>query len=156
NALWGPYDYPQEFVTLNRDYYAAHLRKIDLVGAEPVINRWAEERTAGRIRELVPPGTFDSFTGLVLTSAVYFKGRWQDQVRSRATREQPCRVPGGRDVQVPMMRQTAWLRYGRTGAGEPPAKIVELPYQGGRLSMVVILPEKEGVRAVEAALTAQK
>src|SRR5262249_51191163 len=77
NALGGPYEYQGESVYLNRDSYAPPVRRIALVGAEPVINRWVEERPAGRIRELIPPRTFDQFTRLVLTNAVYFKGTWQ-------------------------------------------------------------------------------
>src|SRR5262249_23134655 len=80
---------------------------------------------------------------------------WEAPFRKAATRKHAFRVPGERDVQVPMMYQHVWLRHGRTAAGEPPAQVLELPYQRSQLSMVVGLPGTEdGGRAVEAGLSA--
>jgi len=158
NALWGPNDYKKDFLDINRDYYAAHVRKINLPGAEPIINRWAEEHTAGRIKDLLPPNSLDNGI-LVLTNAVYFKGEWKYRFKASETRDEMFRVPGGQAVKVPMMSQTAELRYttlhGRGNAAA--AKILELPYKGGDLSMVVVLPDADdGIQAVERAMTADE
>lgn len=157
NALWGPYEYNQPFLDVNRDCYAAHVRKIALAGAEPIINQWAEEQTAGRIKDLLPPGSLDGDSILVLTNAVYFKGEWKYRFKESATHNQAFRVPGSQAVEVPMMDQTAQLRYTRTGErGPDAAQVLELPYKGGDLSMVIVLPDAEGIKAVEQALTAEK
>jgi serpin B len=156
NALWGPLDYAQEFRAVNRDYYAADVRKIALVGAEPVINKWAEDHTAGRIKDLLPPRSLDKRSLLVLTNAIYFKGEWKSQFKKSKTRDEEYRVPGRPTVRVPMMHQTARLRYLHVGKGSPAAsKLLNLPYAGG-LSMLVVLPDADdGLEAVERGLTAE-
>jgi serpin B len=157
NALWGPREYKKDFLSINRDCYAAHLRKIELVGAEPVINAWAEKQTAGRIKNLLAPDTLDGNSVLVLTNAVYFKGEWKYRFQESETRDQEFRTPGSPKRQLPTMHQVAALRYTHTGEGEPAAKVLELPYKGGDLSMVVVLPDADdGLREVEGALTAEK
>jgi serpin B len=81
---------------------------------------------------------------------VYFKGRWQDEFRSNATRPMPFHVPGGRTVQRPMMRRTGNYGYlraeGFTG--------LRLPYRGGRFAMYVLLPDQgSSVAALRGRLT---
>jgi len=158
NALWGPEDYNKPFLDINRDCYAAHVRKIRLPGAEPVINKWAEDHTEGRIKDLLPPGSLDDTAVLVLTNAVYFKGEWKYRFKESATLDQPFRVPGRSAVKVPMMQQTEKLRYTHTDRGEPAAaQVLELPYKSGDLSMVIILPDADdGIKMVERTLTAEK
>jgi serpin B len=159
NALWGPYDYNPDFLAVNRDCYAAHVRKIDLVGAEPVINKWAEEQTAGRIKDLIPPRTLDENSVLVLTNAVYFKGEWKFRFKEADTVEEPFQVAPERSVPVKMMHQKGSLRYGTFERADPPGQILELPYKGGELSMVVLLPRLaslQGAQELEKALTADK
>ena len=97
NALWGPFDYAEAFRAVNRDYYAADVRKIDLVGAEPVINKWAEDHTAGRIKDLLAPNTLDKKSFLVLTNAIYFKGDWKSRFDKAedARRDVPRAGSGG-------------------------------------------------------------
>jgi len=158
NALWGPHPYNQAFLDANRDYYAADLRKIELRGAEPAINKWAEERTAGRIKDLLAPGSLTADSVLVLTNAVYFKGTWQYRFKENDTAEEPFRVPGGKDVRVKMMHQTATLRYFNFDWSESEkGQVLVLPYKGGELSMVLVLPKAaDGLAAFERALTPDK
>ena len=157
NALWGPFDYDKTFLAVNRDCYAATVRKIALVGAEPVINGWAEDCTAGRIKGLLPPGSLTRETILVLTNATYFKGEWERRFEKSATREELFRGRGGKTVRVPMMDQTSDFGYAHVGEGESAARVLRLPYKGGKLSMVVVLPDADdGLDAVERTLTAEK
>jgi serpin B len=152
NALWGKEEMDKDFLAVNRDYYAATLRKIELKGAEPVINKWAEEHTAGRIKELLEPGTLTEQTVLVLTNAVYFKGQWAYRFDRDSTREKPFTLADGKTVQVKMMRQTAELALRSGGA----TQILVLPYKGDELSMVIVLPTKaDGLAETEKSLTAK-
>jgi serpin B len=157
NALWGQEEFNEDFLAVNRDHYAADLRKINLIGAEPVINKWAEEHTDGRIKGLLPEHFFDRNSVLALTNAVYFRGRWAARFDRDDTRQEPFRFADGKTVQVPMMRQTARLALGAIDSGKPgAAQVLIMPYRGGDVSMVVVLPSKaDGLPAVEKALTAQ-
>jgi serpin B len=155
NALWGKEEFEEDFLAVNRDYYAAHLRKIELKGAEPVINKWAQERTAGRIKDLLPPNTLRDETVLVLTNAVYFKGQWKNRFDSKNTKDEPFHLADGKKVQVKMMRQTANLPLGQLNRDKPgAAQVLSLPYKGEDLSMVIVLPEKvDGLAELERTLT---
>jgi serpin B len=133
NAVWGPYDYKQDFLTINRDCYDAHLRKIQLAGAEPIINKWAEDHTNGKIKDLLKPHALKRAV-LCLTNAVYFKGDWHLKFDKANTHEIPFHISSLKSVSTPMMSQSLRLRMKSSGDG---SVTFELPYQGNSLSFVV-------------------
>ena len=105
--------------------------------AREEINALIAEQTAGKITGLLPPGAVTAATRLVLASAVYLKAAWAHPFPEAATADGPFWPEPGRDVQVPLMRLAARLRYLR-GDGY---QVVELPYAGGRLAMLIVLPD---------------
>lgn len=154
NALWGRIDYPDDFAAITRDCYAAAPRNIDLVGAEPVINKWAKDHTAGKIKDLLKPGSLSPLTCVVLTNTVYFKGEWAKQFKKSETRDEDFHAPDGK-AKVPTMRLKAKIAYGRFDTGKPSGfRAAELAYRGGQVSMVILLPDAgNGLAAVEKVLT---
>lgn len=117
--------------------------------ARVAINQWVEDRTRHKIRELIPSGSLNADVRLVLVNAVYFKGMWQLQFSTAATRDEPFHLEGGGKVQVPLMDQHQEVRYVRAEVYQA----VELVYRGGDLSMLVLLPNrKDGLRDLEKAL----
>jgi serpin B len=98
-------------------------------------------------------GVIKSNTTMVLTNAIYFKGQWAEQFDKKQTRDAPFRLADGKTVTVPLMHRSSTYRYGWFDG----VQVVELPYKGGDLSMVVVLPEKpDGLPAVEKQLTADQ
>ncbi len=86
-----------------------------------------------------------------MANAIYFKGNWASRFKKSKTVPMPFHLSAGRTIEVPMMVQTQEFRYGETET----AQILELPYVGGELAMLIILPgEIEGIRSVEQQLTA--
>lgn len=157
NRLWGQQGshFRPDFLALTRDAYGAELAPVDFARqTEPArlkINAWVEDRTRGKIRDLIQPGDLDPMTRLVLANAIYFKGDWSSPFDKGKTREAPFHAPGGRDVRVPLMNRRSRLAI-REGDG---MKILGLPYGAGDLSMVVLLPDAaDGLPALEARLTA--
>jgi len=155
NALWAQLGKPflPAFTSLVKTRYGAGLRRLDLSGdperARAVINAWALRSTANKIGDLVPAGTLNAQSRLVLTSAVYFKGDWRLAFPKKATRDQPFRLAGGQRVKVPLMHLTGSFRYRGTRAFQA----LELPYKGGRVSMLILLPRRVGrTAAVERHL----
>jgi serpin B len=117
--------------------------------ARESINAWAARHTGGRISALLAEGQLDSDTVLVLTSAVYFEGRWSLPFDATRTIEGEFLLGGGRAVEVPFMSQTGSFRLGRADRVD----LIELPYGGGRFSMVVLLPSNaEGLSRLEESL----
>ncbi|MBU0638883.1 MAG: serpin family protein [Planctomycetes bacterium] len=157
NSLWGQqgYGFLDEFLSLNKQHYGAAFHEVDFVGAPEEARRrisaWIAEQTQQLIKEMLRPGDLDTDDVLALVNALYFKGDWASQFDPRHTENAPFHASAKSTVEVPMMSQTAQFARATTGQLE----ILELPYAGERLSMVVLLPkERDGLAAVEKALSA--
>ncbi len=158
NALWlaKGYGLLDEYVSLLKDAYAAGVQESDFAadpdGSRKTINSWIEQKTSGHIKDLLAPGSLGAASRLVLTNAVYFKGTWQSTFDKKVTAQEPFTVSPGKTVTVSMMNQTTYCNYMET----PDVQVVELPYKGKALSMVVILPKQEdGLARLEDALNAE-
>jgi len=158
NAIWGQKDY--EFLTTFLDTlaenYGAGLRLLDFISAPDesclTINNWVSDQTEGRIENLIPQGLINELTRLVLTNAIYFNAAWQYPFSGDITGDGPFYLLDGREVTVPMMRQTESFSYAE-GDGY---QVVELPYDSGELSMVILLPQSDQFEAFEESLDAQR
>jgi len=116
--------------------------------ARQQINRLIAEQTAGKIADLLAPGTVRASTRLVLASAVYLKAAWAHPFPPGGTHDAPFHPRPGAPVTTAMMQVRARLRY-RRGDGY---QVAELPYAGGRLAMVIVLPDGP-LAAMTARLT---
>lgn len=109
------------------------------------INRWVEAKTHQRIRDLLPTGAVDASTRMVLVNAVYFRGEWDVPFEPGKTQRSRFSSSDQKSFQVPMMQQTASLPYRE----ETGLQICALAYRGRGLSMVILLPELDGVHGLE-------
>ncbi len=154
NALWPQIGerFEQPFLDTLASQYGAELWPLDFQsdaeGSRKTINDWAETNTEGRIKDLLPPGSLDAQTPLVLTNAVYFLADWKHKFEERATREEPFHRLDGSDAQALMMHQTEDFGYAK-GDGW---KALALPYRGGTLEMVAVLPDADRFGEIEANL----
>ncbi len=158
NALWGQKDYEflRAFVQTVEEQYGGKLQELDFVGAvekaRRTINFWVEKQTNDKIKDLIGPGVLDAMTRLVLTNAIYFKGNWASQFKKDRTQDEPFTLIDGSTVQTPMMNQKAQFGYAETDM----LQVLEMPYAGEELAMVVLLPKKaDGIGELEKALTAE-
>jgi serpin B len=159
NALWGQrgYGFREDFQNLLQKSYGASLHEMDFVdAAEPArvtINQWVQQQTHEKIKDLLSPGTLNEATCLVLTDAIYFKGAWDEPFRKEQTRQEAFHLDSNQDVQTSMMHHgTSSLKY----LGTDRFQAVELPYKGGELSMVLIVPRTvDGLAAVEKEFTSE-
>lgn len=142
NALWPQegYAFRPDYLTLVKTYYGSEIipanYKTNAEGARQQINAWAEDRTNDRIKDLLAKGDLNSDTRLVLANAIYFKGDWALQFQKSATHSAPFTLTDGIKVDVPMMSKTEDVQLAR---GEK-LQALKLPYEGGELSMIVLLP----------------
>ncbi|XP_065523555.1 serpin B6-like isoform X2 [Lathamus discolor] len=141
NRLYGEktFEFLSSFVELSQKSYHAGLEKTDFMCAwedsRKQINGWVEERTEGKIQNLLAEGVLDSLTRLVLVNAIYFKGSWAKQFDKERTAEVPFQINK--------------------------TKILELPYVGNELSMIILLPDaiqdgSTGLESLERELTYEK
>jgi serpin B len=158
NALWGQkgYKFLDSFIELVNKNYSAGLNDVDFVkdteGARQTINKWIENKTKDKIKELIKPGILDGLTRLVLTNAIYFKGRWEYEFDKKNTKDMDFLVSSTGTVKVPMMYIVREFKY----AEQEDLQIVEIGYKGKDLSMVVLLPKQfDGISKLEEALTVE-
>jgi serpin B len=158
NRLWGQRDYEfrPEFLTTTRDFYGAELALVDFAGAlEPTrqgINAWVAGRTKQKILDLIPQGALGPSSRLVLTNAIYFHGKWARQFKEKLTRQEPFWRTTTESIDMPMMRQSGSFAYAESGN----VQMLELPYRGGELAFVILLPkERDGLAELERVLTCE-
>jgi serpin B len=154
NSLWGQIDFhfEQDFLDLLARNYAAGMRLADFSrDPESVrleINNWVSRETQEKVKDIVPAGVIKDITRLVLANAVYFKAAWQNPFPIDATQPGDFRLLDGTAVETPMMYMRAGLRSMQGNS----FRAVELPYAGGQLSMLILLPDEGRFQEVEAGL----
>ncbi|KAG8546521.1 hypothetical protein GDO81_018740 [Engystomops pustulosus] len=165
NRLYGErsFTFLDEFLTSTQKHYLADLQPVDFsTKAEECrkeINSWVEQKTEGKIQDLLPSGSLDSLTRLVLVNAIYFKGNWANQFDKTSTHEMPFRLSKNETKPVQMMYKKA--KYPMTYIGELFTKVLELPYVNNELSMIILLPDDiedgtTGLEKLEKELTYSK
>ncbi len=155
NALWGSSSYPwkKEYLSNVSENYGAGLFETDFDQPEAArqrINKWVEHETREKIKDLLPEGSISPLTRLVLTNAIYFKGRWENEFDKRLTRNEKFLSASGSEKLVPMMQKTASFDYAEIG----PWKALDLPYVGKDVSMLILLPkERGGLKRLQSQLS---
>ncbi|GAH79670.1 unnamed protein product, partial [marine sediment metagenome] len=161
NALWAQKDYKflEEYINTIEKYYVGKVTNVDFINATEdarvIINKWVEEQTNNKIKDLIPQGFLDALTRLVLTNAIYFKGIWVKQFDKEDTIEEDFRISPNKTIKVPMMRLTgeeAKFNYAETEE----LQILEMSYEGEELSMLILLPKDDDLKSVEESLSVEK
>jgi serpin B len=155
NGLWVQQGFPleSEFEQTIRTLYQAPLTPLDFHAdadqARHAINAWTAQHTNGRIPELFAPRSIDAATRLVLTSAIYFYGKWSSPFDPKNTGAEPFQLGGGRTVDAKFMHQKADFLYGET----PSAQILEMKYEGTPLAFDILLPKaNNGLAELEQSI----
>lgn len=159
NRLFGQkgYDFrPAYLSTVARDY-GAPLQPADFAGdaggETRTINAWVEKQTQERIRNLIPEGALNKLTRLVLVNAVYLKAPWETAFPAHLTKPAPFRIGAESTVEVPTLNRTGSMGY-RKGDG---FTMVAIPYFGGQLQFLVLLPDDPGgLAALQQTVTPER
>lgn len=146
NGLWVQQGFPLEsgFEHTIRTLFEAPLTPLDFrnspEAARQTINAWTAQHTHDRIQDLLTRGSIEPATRLVLTSAIYFYGKWRAPFAPANTRTEPFQLDGGGTVDAKFMHQTATFLYGET----PSARILEMKYAGTPVAFDILLPKATG------------
>ncbi|XP_012679175.2 leukocyte elastase inhibitor-like [Clupea harengus] len=162
NRLYGEktYKFVEKFLADTKTHYLAELEAVDFrTNAEAArlnINKWVEEKTQEKIKDLLAEGVVDDETRLVLVNAIYFKGNWEKQFNSARTSEVKFKLNKNESKPVQMMHQKAKFPF--TYVPDVDCQILELPYVGKDMSMLVMLPNETednatGLEKLEQMLT---
>ncbi|XP_042134254.2 leukocyte elastase inhibitor [Peromyscus maniculatus bairdii] len=165
NRLYGEktYSFLPEFLASTQKMYGADLAPVDFQqaseDARKAINQWVKGQTEGKIPELLAEGVVNSMTKLVLVNAIYFKGLWKEKFMKQDTTDAPFRLNKKDTKMVKMMYQKKKFPFGYIQ--DLKCKVLEMPYQGEELSMIILLPEDiedttMGLKKIEEQLTLEK
>lgn len=158
NALWIQNDYPvfSSYTDTIKQYYAANVTNLDLKGdsenSRKIINTWVENKTNQKIVDLLPQGSINENSRVVLTNAIYFKGNWTNQFDAQDTSNQNFTTSANKIVTIPMMTTTSSFPYFEDNN----IQVLKMPYQGGHLSMVVLLPKNNNLKSLANSLSVEK
>ena len=145
NALWVKDNLQllELYLNIIRDYYGGDATKVDYSNptkAAEIINQWVENQTNGLIKDLITDDAIDPLTALILTNAIYFKGIWKTQFDPLNTTNRTFEISAEKTVEVPTMNLIDTediFNYTETDD----LQILELPYTGDDISMIILLPK---------------
>ncbi|XP_027538363.1 leukocyte elastase inhibitor-like isoform X3 [Neopelma chrysocephalum] len=157
------YSFLPDFLTNTRKFYGADLATVDFLQAcdeaRKEINQWVEQKTEGKIPDLLSEGSVDNSTRLVLVNAIYFKGNWAEKFKEADTTDMLFQLSKNERKTVKMMYQKNKFNFGYIR--EEKIRVLELPYDGRELSMIILLPDEieddsTGLQKLEKQLTLEK
>uniref|UniRef100_A0A665WS78 Leukocyte elastase inhibitor n=1 Tax=Echeneis naucrates TaxID=173247 RepID=A0A665WS78_ECHNA len=162
NRLYGEqsYKFVEEFLGSTRKHYNAELESVDFKNSYEAarlnINSWVESQTQGKIKDVLAQGVVDGMTRLVLVNAIYFKGNWNKQFNPDTTRDAQFKLNKNDAKPVKMMYQKT--KFPLSFIPEANCQILEMPYKGKELSMLIFLPttiedNSTGLEKLEKELT---
>lgn len=153
NGLWIERGFPvvEDFEQAVKSDFSA---KIEAAGFSEnpenerlAINAWVADNTQDKIPDLFAEGEITGMTRVVLANAVYFKGKWKTPFPEAATVERPFTNADGSTNPAPMMKLQA--DFGYTDDGQ--FQVLELPYKGDQLAMLILLPKDPAQKGSPAA-----
>ncbi|TWT55745.1 Serpin (serine protease inhibitor) [Thalassoglobus neptunius] len=159
NAIWlqSRYRWDPRFVKSVRESISCEFSTVDFRRASGVavqlINSWANRRTAGRVGQIISPGSLDHQTRFVVVNAVFMDAKWEHGFDRNITGDRDFHVTSEQTVSTPMMTQTStfpWMKQKTFSA-------VQLPYKNFSASMFVFLPhEIDGLQNLITTLSADE
>jgi serine protease inhibitor len=171
NALWVQEDYPllEDYLDRVESYYAGRAENMDFINepekSKRTINRYIEKQTKNRIQDVIE--SISPLTRLIITNAIYFKGDWEYKFDRKDTEPRDFFITPDNPIKVDMMYlkpENEKFNYLDTGLGgffgkedewDFEFQMIELPYKGDDISMLVIVP-KDNFSDFEANLTFER
>ncbi len=144
NAVWlqTGLEVQRDFSETITQHYGAGLKRTsftdDPAGSQEKINQWVAEKTHDKINDLLPRSAIKRSTQMILVNALYFKGAWQTPFKKEQTKEDTFYVFEKCVTKAQMMNQKITTGYYE----DKLAHVVELPYKGGDVSFMLLVPKK--------------
>jgi serpin B len=155
NSLWAQdgFSILANFLDILAVSYGAGVNLLDFINSpedsRTVINKWVDDETNGKIKDLLTQGSIDTYTRLVMVNAIYFKAAWASTFDPKVTQVKMFTRADNAQVNVPMMSQIESIPYCQGNDYQA----VELPYDGGNASMVIIVADPGKFDSLENAFS---
>lgn len=164
NSVWpsSHIQFPYSFEMLLKQSYQAALIPADFHSApeetRQAINSWVEEKTANQIQNLIPDGSIDSQTQLILVNTLYMQAAWEKPFDPEWTYQDVFYGLEKSFKPISYMHQRKKFGY----LEDTECQIVELPFKPSTdhqvaLSLFIILPKENVlIEKIEEKLTTRK
>ena len=140
----------QAYIDTVKRYYGGQVNTLDFKNntetSRQMINEKIAKHTNQMIPELLSKESTQPSTSAILTNAVYFKADWSS--RFWVSGDMPFHYFNGTSSDVDMMFQNTEFRYSE----DEQVQVVELPYKGIELSMLVVLPKSKEPLAMQTLI----
>lgn len=125
-----------------KKYFGGAFEHVDFIKrfklVEKQINTWVENQTKERIKNLIPAGTLDDNTRLVLVNTIYYKSDWKFTFNEELTQKKDFHLNKSSKVLTDFMIQRQKnIPYFENSKFQ----VLELPYSNGKFSMIILLPK---------------
>ncbi|GMH44420.1 hypothetical protein BSKO_12372 [Bryopsis sp. KO-2023] len=126
----------------------------DETASRDEINDFVDMVTQGLIKDLIPMGFITPATQAVLVNAIYFKATWAKVFNKEDTSKSEFRGPGGSsETDFMSIRDET---FPSKNVPQLDGRILQLPYEGDRFSMFILLPNTDdGFANAEVGLTSK-
>ena len=158
NALWLAdwISLYESYSGIAHDTYDATAKTVDFTDPKDSIeriNKWAADNTNNKITKVITKKNANANTIMIINNAIYFKGTWFIQFLPEDTKESDFWLSETNNVKTDFMNLEARFKYTKSDG----AQVLKMPYEGDRLSMLVILPsERHGIKQLEENLSAEQ
>lgn len=145
NALWtnNQYDLQKKYKNLLKANFTAHVQELSFKANSEknakTINRWVKKSSNFNIRSIIRPENISEDENLIYTNYVYLNGNWENPFNDQFTSKSDFYLIDSTKIKVDFMNQTSYLRYNENDIFQ----ILELPYAGRNISMIIILPKEQ-------------
>ena len=141
NSIWCRKGYPvlDDFLRINSDNYNAEIQTRDFSKSETLteINNWVENKTEGKIKDILDQIPADAF--MYLINAIYFKGTWMYEFDKKNTYDSNFKLENGNNVTVKMMNE---LELPVSTFYNEKFQAIDIPYGDSIYSMTILLPNQ--------------
>ena len=143
-----------DYIEIARETYLSDVEQINFIDeGVSKINGWAADKTHGKIKEVVTQDIMTNDTAAIIANAIYFKGTWLTEFSTDDTKKSEFKINDVDSVDADFMNIKAEFKYASLNG----AQILEMPYKGDRLSMLVILPEDaNGIKQLEESISTEQ
>ncbi|ODN00065.1 Serpin B8 [Orchesella cincta] len=140
------YPIKQSFLQTARSHFFADAEQVnfgDMEAAAFTVNRWVQQATRNRIKDVIVPSMLTNQTAMILVNAIHFKGQWKYPFDPDNTREERFKTLSGQELPVKMMQLDRPRKMKFAKLPELKSSAVALPYTSQRYSFVILLPDPE-------------
>jgi len=144
NALWSTtkIDLQKKYKNILKVNFDAHVENLEFTtndeNSSKTINRWAKKSSNYSVLSMIKAQNIDKDDKLIFTNYLSLNGNWENPFNEQFTSKDDFFELDSNKVKVDFMNQTSYLKYNENDVFQ----IVELPYLGNNLSMIILLPKQ--------------